>query len=52
MLLKLKCLENKQLFQSVQFTVGAFGFALISRPVTAVLASDIQPLTVQVAVIE
>jgi hypothetical protein len=32
--------------------VGASGFAFISRPVTAVLASDAQPLTVQVAVIE
>ena len=33
-------------------TVGTGGFALISNPVTAVLASDVQPFTVQVAVIE
>jgi hypothetical protein len=32
--------------------VGAEGFALISSPVTAVLASDVQPFTVQVAVTE
>ena len=32
--------------------VGAAGLALISRPVTAALGSDVQPLTVQVAVIE
>jgi len=32
--------------------VGAPGFAFISRPVTAELASEVQPLTVQVAVIE
>ena len=31
--------------------VGAAGLALISRPVTAELGSDEQPLTVQVAVI-
>ena len=33
-------------------TVGTGGFALISNPVTAVLGSDVQPFTVQVAVIE
>jgi hypothetical protein len=32
--------------------LGALGFALISRPVTAVLALDIHPLSVQIAVIE
>ena len=32
--------------------VGVVGLALISRPVTAALGSDVQPLTVQVAVIE
>ena len=31
------------------FIVGAAGLALISRPVTALLGSDAQPLTVQVA---
>ena len=31
---------------------GAAGFALISRPVTTLLASLVHPLTVQVAVIE
>jgi len=29
--------------------VGASGLALISRPVTDILAPDVQPLTVQVA---
>jgi hypothetical protein len=30
--------------------VGAFGFAFISTPVTAALGSEVQPFTVQVAV--
>ena len=32
--------------------VGAFGVCLISSPLTAELGSEVQPLTVQVAVIE
>ena len=32
--------------------VGGFGLALISRPFTGVLGSEVQPLTVQVAIIE
>ena len=32
--------------------LGALGFAFISRPVTAVLAADVIPASVQVAVIE
>ena len=32
--------------------LGELGFAFISRPVTAVLAADVTPATVQVAVIE
>jgi len=32
--------------------VGAFGLAFISSPVTAELASEVQPLTVQVAEME
>jgi hypothetical protein len=32
--------------------VGAAGVAFISKPLTEVLASEVQPLTIQVAVIE
>ena len=49
---KVKVLGKHTTFSVGAVTVGAVGFAFISRPVTAVLAADIQPLTVQVAVIE
>jgi len=49
---KVKVLGKQTTFSVGAVTVGALGFALISRPVTAILASDTQPLTVHVAVIE
>ena len=47
-----KVLGKHTTFSVGAVTVGAVGFAFISIPVSAVLASDIQPLTVQVAVTE
>jgi hypothetical protein len=49
---KVRVLGKQTTLSVGAFTVGAVGFAFISRPVTLVLASDIHPLTVQVAVIE
>ena len=49
---KVKVLGKQTTFSVGAFMVGALGFALISRPVTAVLALDIHPLAVQIAVIE
>ena len=47
---RVKVLGKQTTFSVGAVTVGAVGFAFISRLVTAVLGSDVQPLTVQVAV--